>query len=893
MNVEHFGLFLAQGNGGNVQLQFCKRFLRETGSRQLKVVPVRGMPVKKVTYSGVSSDCRFNKELCRRVVTAVVQTLYEAVSLQNDWVELAFPGLGLFECKRGVCDFVREKRGSFSRDSDRGLEVVAGREGDSSESESDEEEKESTFTDLEEVRVGEGEEEEGGVGQIEAFPPSLARLREKIKQRGGMHGIHSIGRALRIMDDSGDGKLSLAEFRFGLKDFGVKLNPAELEELFYFFDKDKSGNISFDEFLVGLRGSINARRRRLIGLAYNVLDRNGDGHVTVEDMEASYDTRMHPEVISGAKTKAQVLREFLAQFDTLEKDGKVSQQEFEEYYKNVSASIDNDDYFELMIRNAWHISGGKGQYENTTNKRVLVTDANGKQSVKEVKNDMWIDSTDNASVTKALSKQGVTSSKPIGLHYANASAKQKTQFKVPSTLGTRFRERPGTRQDKQGQDSMSKLVEAYAKARLTPEDFLLQLGGNRVFGGTKLQQSAFASGLMKWNKSFTREDGKEIAACLDKNGDGEIDLDELCTHLGGATVVKRLKNKIHSKGHMFQLCNVLCRIDKSGDELIDRNELRDGLTALGLNLNSADMETLFNHFDKDSNGVISISELMHGMSNPLSKRRNQIVRKVFSKLSGGDSFVVLKSLVAAFNAETKQEREDMTHILRTLGGDAKVVKQETFELFYKLIASPIRFDDDFDTMIMSSWEIDHPEIQTRKVLVTHRDGRQTVEQVSKKEFLKHKYQPPERSPKERRKPKHKSRRNKLASQMRDQLSMRKRYQHESWGHNNNQEDDEDPSLHDWTKAYSSGDQNLPDEFDNSIRQEKSPEPLKAKANDGATEPKVLAALRNKIIERGGANGIHTFGKLCQDQHGSKPPSVKRLFCSYLSVIHRESSSADG
>ena len=36
------------------------------------------------------------------------------------------------------------------------------------------------------------------------------------------------------------------------------------------------------------------------------------------------------------------------------------------YYNNVSASIDNDDYFELMIRNAWHISGGEGWYIHAT-----------------------------------------------------------------------------------------------------------------------------------------------------------------------------------------------------------------------------------------------------------------------------------------------------------------------------------------------------------------------------------------------------------------------------------------------------------------------------------------------------------------------------------------------
>jgi hypothetical protein len=34
---------------------------------------------------------------------------------------------------------------------------------------------------------------------------------------------------------------------------------------------------------------------------------------------------------------------------------------FAAYYANVSASIDDDDYFELMIRNVWHLSGGEGQ----------------------------------------------------------------------------------------------------------------------------------------------------------------------------------------------------------------------------------------------------------------------------------------------------------------------------------------------------------------------------------------------------------------------------------------------------------------------------------------------------------------------------------------------------
>ena len=79
-------------------------------------------------------------------------------------------------------------------------------------------------------------------------------------------------------------------------------------------------------------------------------------------------------------------REFLDTFDVGGvKDGKVTPEEFCNYYANVSASIDNDDYFELMIRNAWHISGGEGWCANTSNRRVLVTHTDGRQTVEEVK----------------------------------------------------------------------------------------------------------------------------------------------------------------------------------------------------------------------------------------------------------------------------------------------------------------------------------------------------------------------------------------------------------------------------------------------------------------------------------------------------------------------------
>ena len=183
------------------------------------------------------------------------------------------------------------------------------------------------------------------------------------------------------------------------------MNQREVDDCFLYFDRDKNGFIDVDEFLIGIRGDLNDRRRALVRLAFNVLDKDKSGVVTVEDIVKAYDVSHNPDVRSGKITKAQALRDFMSQWDR-NGDGTVTPEEFEEYYKNVSASIDGDDYFELMIRNSWHIAGGQGQYENTANKRVLVTRKDGTQAVVGVNDDLGVGSGDKDGYRARLGKQG-------------------------------------------------------------------------------------------------------------------------------------------------------------------------------------------------------------------------------------------------------------------------------------------------------------------------------------------------------------------------------------------------------------------------------------------------------------------------------------------------------
>eukprot|EP00636_Phaeomonas_parva_P015118 CAMPEP_0118869868 /NCGR_PEP_ID=MMETSP1163-20130328/13008_1 /TAXON_ID=124430 /ORGANISM="Phaeomonas parva, Strain CCMP2877" /LENGTH=358 /DNA_ID=CAMNT_0006804803 /DNA_START=148 /DNA_END=1224 /DNA_ORIENTATION=- len=252
----------------------------------------------------------------------------------------------------------------------------------------------------------------GGGGSAGSEASASAGVVERVKQAlldRGVLGIRSAKQILRRMDKDGSHTLDVEELREGLRQLpGLgELSDDDADKLMVYFDRDKSGKVSIEEFLRGVRGRMKKKRVLLVAQAFNVMDRTGDGVVTIEDLQGAYDASRHPKVLDGSMTEDEALVEVLNVYDKNDGDGLVTWQEFLDYYKDISAGIDADDYFELMIRNAWHISGGKGDAQNSSCRRVLVVHGDGSQEVVEIKNDIGIAANDMAGMRKRLLEQGV------------------------------------------------------------------------------------------------------------------------------------------------------------------------------------------------------------------------------------------------------------------------------------------------------------------------------------------------------------------------------------------------------------------------------------------------------------------------------------------------------
>jgi Ca2+-binding EF-hand superfamily protein len=240
------------------------------------------------------------------------------------------------------------------------------------------------------------------------------RVRDKIFERGGRGGFRALSRVLRIFGTTQ--RIDKYELQNGLQTYGIELSANEMEELMRFMDTNGDGRVSVGEFMTALTGPMDSERESLVLQAYSLLDEHGDQSVTFADMRRLYDVQHHPAVLAKEQTPQQVLHEFVAGWDKSD-DSCITFDEFADFYTDISAGIDNDQYFALMMRNVWHLSGGEGTAANTSCRRVLVTHTSGRQSVQVIQNDLRIGPDDIDAMRANLAQQGITDVKKIAVKF--------------------------------------------------------------------------------------------------------------------------------------------------------------------------------------------------------------------------------------------------------------------------------------------------------------------------------------------------------------------------------------------------------------------------------------------------------------------------------------------
>ena len=235
-------------------------------------------------------------------------------------------------------------------------------------------------TDREKINYNLNEEEATIKYNVNKIEDIIGHLRYILFQRGP-RGIMALKRTFMLLDENSDKKISFAEFEKMFKRYRFNLSQIEINNLFNYFDQDKSGFIDYSEFLKGITGELNNFRKNILRQVFQNLDKDETGFIKVKTLRESYDPKGHPLVRQGKRSEDEILGEFIDileyHFNLLNEKNeenedineiKIDFEEFCEFYKTISVSIEEDKYFEIMVLSEWDIKkDGKSLYQKDWN----------------------------------------------------------------------------------------------------------------------------------------------------------------------------------------------------------------------------------------------------------------------------------------------------------------------------------------------------------------------------------------------------------------------------------------------------------------------------------------------------------------------------------------------
>ena len=211
---------------------------------------------------------------------------------------------------------------------------------------------------------------------------SLLKFRQILISQG-IKGIFHFQKMLSIYDRNSSGFISFDNFYTIFQTNYTSIPLSDIKSIFSLFEINNEGQINnssenkikYDLLLKSLVGNISIKRRILIQKVFNTFSKEKKNKAMISEIKNKFNASRHPDVIKGIKTENKILGEFLDFLETFREynnnlhgfNFSMSFQEFFDFYSQISLSINDDKYFEMLLTNCWDLDQIYKKEENNNN----------------------------------------------------------------------------------------------------------------------------------------------------------------------------------------------------------------------------------------------------------------------------------------------------------------------------------------------------------------------------------------------------------------------------------------------------------------------------------------------------------------------------------------------
>ena len=209
--------------------------------------------------------------------------------------------------------------------------------------------------------------------------PSIKKLRNLLANRG-MKSIFIIQRMLYIYDKNQSGEIPFEKLCDIFEIYNISIAREEIFEFFEFLDKEHKGLIKYNDLIMILINNVNENRIILIQNLFDKL-RKGKEYILLNDIKKYFNPDKYPDVLEQKKTSDEIAFDFIDSLEIFKEyninlknesiiNGIMTYNDFENYFKEISLSINDDKIFDYIINFCWEVDdrlnnyGNKNGYQN-------------------------------------------------------------------------------------------------------------------------------------------------------------------------------------------------------------------------------------------------------------------------------------------------------------------------------------------------------------------------------------------------------------------------------------------------------------------------------------------------------------------------------------------------